>query len=296
MIQKGFITFSLLFVCTFPVLADDAIDVQLLSSRGEHYKAMLAYDKLPQRKRTTDATIASARSAWALSLPGIAIERFDQALESNAIPAVDRARILFSRGIIEFQEDRFQVAALYAERAAKLVEEGGPFRAKIWLLSGEAAYRLGNAGQAAEFLQRALEESSIDDEGEVRFHLGEALLRLNRQDEAAEQFKAIPVTYEKIPQALRRLAEIALAKKEPGKVVAWLEKGMKEYPDQFLDSWVSYALIQAAIEQSDGVRIKEIQEAANKRYAPSDFWLSLINASVELNAWAPSRQGGTHES
>lgn len=280
---------------TLSASADDSIDVQLLSSRGEHYKAMLAYDRLPKRKRTLEATIADARSAWALSLPQKAIQLFDEALEQQNLPPLDRARILFSRGIIEYQEGKYQVAALYGERSQQLVSEAGPFRARVWMLRGESAAKLGNFGSAEDFLQHALEESSMEDEGEIRFQLGEACMRLNKITDAEEHFKAIPVSSDNIPKALRRLAEIALMKGEADKVIAWIEKGKKDFPDQFLDGWVSYALMQAAIKKRDILSVRKIRDEANKRYAPSEFWLSLMNASAELVEWNTSHQtGGAH--
>lgn len=290
--KTHYATLLLMLVLGVPGIGytEEPIDVQIQTSRGEHLKALVTYDTIPKRKMTTDAAIAAGRSAWALSLPERAIEEFEKALLDSTLSPVERGRTLLTRGIIELQEGRYQVAALYADKATKVLEEAGPLRAKAWLLSGQSLARLGNYGAAAERLRNALDESSEEDEGEIRYQLGDALLKLNRLPEAEEHLQAVPVGHDRTASAVRRLAEIALSLNKPEQAAHWLNKGRTDYPDAFLDSWVDYALVQSAIGTKDFVRAEQIQSAANQKYTKSDFWLSMLNAASEIAHWDANNQ------
>ena len=265
--------------------ADEPISVQLLASRGEHYQALVAFEKLPKRKVTSESIIAAARSAWALSLHEQAASLFDRALESPNLSEIDRGRIYLSRGIIELQQQQYQMAVLFGAKALEHVSEAGPLRAKIKLLIGNAKLELREYGPAYESLIAALGESNGDDEGELHYLIGSAALQLNRVDEAETNFKAVPYGHDRTASAIRKLAEVNLTLNHPEKTVFWIEKGKHDYPDQFIDSWVPYALAQAAIARSDYTALRAVQAEANQKYAPSDFWVGLINATTETALW-----------
>ena len=267
------------------VRAEEPISVQLLTSHGEYYKALLTYEQLPKRKITTDSTVAAARAAWALSLHGKASELFDQALESPSLSKIDRARIYLSRGIIEYQEEHYQMASLLGKRAVEQIEIAGPLRAKARLLVGQSLEALKNYGEAYEVLNQAVGESDGDDEGEIHYALGLASFQLNRVTEAEENFKKIPYGHDRTAASIRKLAEINLILNQPEKTKFWIEKGKAEYPDQFIDSWVQYALVESAVKMHDFETMRALQVQANHQYAPSDFWVGLINAATENQEW-----------
>lgn len=269
--------------------AQHSIEVQRLTAKGEYFEALTTYEKLPKRKTTSGASIAAAKSAWGLGLPLRAIEEFDKVLRDESLDSVERARILLSRGIIEYQEDRTQVAALYAEKSAALLPEAGPLRAKAWFLWGQALDRMGQYGPAEDKYVKAIEEGEIDDKGDMHFMLGRCLQKLGKNAAARENLEKVPLRHDKTAKAVRALAELSLAEHEYDQAEFWLGKGRQDYADEFLDSWVDYALMQVAISRSDQERARLILEESKKKYPPSDHWLNLLSAAEESFMWQMGR-------
>ncbi|MCB0335947.1 MAG: hypothetical protein KDD62_06560, partial [Bdellovibrionales bacterium] len=138
--------------------AQHAIDVQRLAAEGEYFEALHAYDSMASRRRTLEAQIAAGNAAWALSLPARSIEEFESVLQSDEITEMQRAQLLLSRGIIEFQESRYRVAVLFAERVFKQFDEPNPLRARALLLWGDALMKLESFGLAEEKYHLAVAE------------------------------------------------------------------------------------------------------------------------------------------
>ncbi|MGI6524461.1 MAG: tetratricopeptide repeat protein [Bdellovibrionota bacterium] len=265
--------------------AQHPADVQKLTADKDYFEALKIYESMPKRKVTVDATVAAAKSAWALSLPQKAIDEFEKALRDKSIDDIQRARLLLSRGIIEYQEDRFRVAILFAERVITLLKEASPLRSKAWLLWGESLARLKSYGAAEDKYLKALKESNSADLPAVYYLLGNAQFKLGKLEKARESFENIPLQHPNAPFAMRRLAEISLQEKKFDQGAFWLARGQRDFPDHFIDSWVDYALLQIAIHQDNKDSVMAIQEKALKKYPPSDEWLSLLNAAVEEFLW-----------
>ena len=284
-IARGLILGALIALLPTAGFGEHPIEVQQLASNSEYYKALVTFDRIPRRQATTESTIAAGRSAWALSLPDRATALFDEALKDTTLPAAERARVLLSKGIIEYQENRHQVAALYAERAMKLLESPSPLRAKVWALHGQTLAALKNYGAAEDKLVNAIAESEPTEAAELHFQLGEVRLKLNKLEDARLDFESIPMGNDRIPQAMRYLGEIALQTGKMSQVSFWLNRGRSEYPDSFLDSWVDYALAEAAIGSDDLEELRRIRIEANQKFAPSDYWITLMNAAAEAFEW-----------
>ena len=267
------------------LLAQHPIDVQRKAAAGEYYEALVSYDQLPRRRSTTLSTVAAARSAWGLGLPARAIVEYDKALQDEKLEPSERARLLLSRAIIEFQEGRFQVAQLYAEKAAALLPTPSPLRSKVWFVWGQSLDRLSQYGAAEERYKLAADESSEDERGDIYYLLGKCQERLGRFDEARDSLQKVPLRHEQAPFAMRQLAEIALNAGRPKEVEFWLTTGRREYPESFLDSWVDYALARGAMMNQDDQRLSEILDEATKKYPPSDHWLNLLRGAVEGYRW-----------
>lgn len=276
---------ALLLKLALPAEAQHPIDVQRLTAKGSHLEALKAYQKLPKRRTTTEASVSAAKSAWALGLPDMAIEEFDRALKDETLPAEQRALILLSKGIIEFQEGRFQLATVYADRASKILRDPSSLRGRVWLLWGESLFRQKQYPAAEDRYIKALSEVRAEELPSANYYLGVCRLNLGRPEDAKNNFESIPLDSEHAPSAVRFLAQISLDAGLTPRASFWLSTGREQFPESFLDSWVDYALVRIAIEDGDIKRVRTLREQAMGKYAPSDHWLNLLEAAAEAFEW-----------
>jgi tetratricopeptide (TPR) repeat protein len=280
--KNSFIYLACLFLTLFakPSFAQHPIDIQRLAANGQYFEALVEYLKLPQRRATTEAVISAARSYWASSLPQRAIDEYEKALRDEKLAATERARIYLSRAIIEYQEDRFQTSVLYAERAVGLINEAGPLRSKSFLVWAQALDRMNLQGPAEEKYIQAQAESDTDDKPEISFLLARCQKRLGKYAEAISNFEKVPLRNVRTAEAIRNLGELAMDSGRFDDAEFWLQKGRADYPDDFLDSWVDYALLKIAISKNDLEKVNNIYTDSSKRYAPSDHWYTLLAAAT----------------
>ena len=276
---------ALLGVCGLSAYAQHPIEVERAAAQGDYMAALVTYDRLPERRATLGAREAAAASAWGLGLPDRAIEEYDRILKDESLAPQKRARLFLSRGAIELQENRFQVASLFAERSVQQLAEPSPLRAQALLLWGQSLSRLGMAGKAEEKLEQALKESLSADRPDIHYQLAECQLILGKFDEARAHLEQVPLHHERTSKALRYLAQLAVERKDPGQITFWLTKGREDYPRDFLDSWVDYALMSAAIQEENVTRVLDLREQAATRFPPSDHWLTLLQAESEIFLW-----------
>lgn len=270
--------------------AQHSMDVQRRSADTEHLAALVAYERTPRRTLSSEARIAAGRSAWALSLSDRALEEFERVASDSALDPVEQARLHLSAGIIHFQEGRYQVASVKAERAVALLSTAGPLRSKANFLWAESLYRLGSLGPAAEKYGVALSEAAPEDQPDIHFALGTCARGLGTYEVAREHFEKVPLRHERTPEAIRNLAEIALDMKNFTNAGFWLARGRSDYPDQFLDSWTDYALVRVAIQSGKLNEVRELRAQAQGKYPPSDGWLTLLNAEAEAYEWQVLRR------
>ena len=279
---------SLMLIAPASLHAQHPIDIQRLAAQGEYLSSLIEYAKIPKRRITSEAMIAAARSAWGLSLPARAIEEYELALRDEKLAPEERARIYLSRAIIEYQEERYQTAVLYAERSAGLIATAGPLRAKAWFVWAQSLDQMALYGAAEEKYLKAIEEGELDDKGEMYYRIGVCQMRLGKKDQARISFEKVPLRHERTAATIRQLAEVSLESGNYQEAAFWLNKGRNEYPDSFLDSWVDYALMKAAIAQDKTAHVNEVLEDAGKRYPPSDPWFSLLRAAAAAYQWRDS--------
>ena len=267
--------------------AQHAIDIQRETAQGEYLRALVMFDRMPKRQLTPDAVLAAARSAWALGLSSRAAEELERVVREGGLSAEEEAKAILSRGVIEYQEGRYQVAALFAERAVARAAGNPGLQSRGYLLWGESLYALSSFAQAEKMYLEASSRTTDAENPELRFLLATCQRTLGKYSEARANLEQIPVTSERAPQAMRALAELALESGEFDIARFWLQRGRSDFPDNFLDSWVDYALMAAAIHGNDSVEVRALREAANTRYPPSDQWLTLLNAAAEAFEWQP---------
>ena len=270
---------------TWNAAAQHPANVQQLSAEGEHFKALSMYELLPERVVTSDTRLAAARSAWALGLNDRAAQEFDVVLRSPSLSGDLRARLTLSRGVLEFQDERYQEAVLYATKAAGYLKEPSPLRARAYLLWGQSLTALKSYAVAEEKFLKAVHECESVDAPEVNFSLGMIQMKLAKYTEAEDRLKKVPLNHDRAPEALRGLATIALETGREAQAQIWLEKGKLDYPDAFVDSWADYGLVQVALAQNNLLAARRQVALAAQHFPPSDSWLLLMQAAVEKAEW-----------
>ncbi len=294
MLPRRYIGFVAVLVCAVMTTCCDAqhpSEISRLESQGEHLQALATYDSMAQRTATIEATSAAARSAWALGLSDRARLEFDKIALDGASGESERARAFLSKGIIEYQEERYAEAVLFAEKAGSLLPSPSPLRANVFLLWAESLARQSRCGQATDLYARAYEEADPMQKPDISYLRGECELSIGRDKEAKGAFLTVPLRHARSPEAIRRLAQISLSGNSAEHAAFWVAKGRDLYPERFTDSWSIYVEVLAAVEKVDEPSVMTIAERARKRYPPSDPWITLLNAAVEEFAWQ-QRQGG----
>jgi hypothetical protein len=289
-LTAGIICLAAQLVAARPGLAQHPVEVQRLAASGDYFVALTTFDKMPKRVATSQSILAAARSAWALGLSARALEEFDKALRDETLSEEDKARVHLSKGIIEFQEGRFQIASLHAEKSIVTLDalekaEPSPLRAKAYLLWGDSLAKLTSFGEAEDKYIKALDDASPEDKPQIHYSLGKCRVQLSKYEQARENFENVPLNHELTPEAIRGLASIALDTGKFASAAFWLNKGRTDYPDNFLDSWVDYALMRIAVNQNSIQHVREIRQTAAKKYPPSDHWLVLLQAAAESFEW-----------
>jgi tetratricopeptide (TPR) repeat protein len=265
--------------------AEHPIDVQRLSAEGDYFKALEVYERLPDRRLEKDAHVAAAKSAWALGLVRMAADIFDSVLRSDNLESEERSRITLSRGIIEFQEERYQEAALFAEKTVSLLPEKAPLRGRALLLWGQSLIKANEYSNAEDKLWRAFAEAAPADRADVAMSLGAVQLKLGKLSEAQRTLKTIPTDNPQAAEAIRLLANISMQTEQSSRARFWLEKGRNDYSESFVDSWSDYAQMNIALKDGDLARARKIVDQAQKRLPPSDAWLIVMQASLEQAEW-----------
>ena len=261
------------------------IDVQRQTASGEYMAALVSYEKLPKRVTTTQARIAAAKSAWALSLPDKALEEYDGALRQGGLSPIEQARVHLGSGIIQHQEGRAELAILQVEKALRLLQQPSPLRAQVYALWGEALSDSRSFAPAAEKYDQALAEADPASKPEIFFLLGKVQVELGKYDAARASLERIPLTHERAAEGLKLLGRIAADQNSFAVAARFLTRGRQDFPDAFLDSWTDYILIRGAIEKGDKEGVRTIRTQSETRYPPSDPWLSLLIAAAEEFEW-----------
>jgi tetratricopeptide (TPR) repeat protein len=284
---------SLIFGCAFAIVAhaEHQIDVQRRSADGDHFKALSIYELLPQRGMNYTTKIAAANSAWALGDRKKASEIFDAVLREADLNAEQRVRISLSRGIIEFQEERYQESSLFAQKAVALLKDRSPLRVRALLLLGRAQTEMKRFASAEESLTEALRDSGSSDRPEIALALANVQTKLGKLDEAQKVLKLVPASHEYAGTAVRLLSRIALLSDDTVRAKFWLDKGRTNYEESFLDSWADFSLARISLREGDLVTARGIVEAARERFPPSDRWLILMEAELEQAEWQERDKG-----
>ena len=270
-----------LFTFMDKVHAQHRAQIESANQRGDHFEALITFDKVSKRKLSADSHLAAAKSAWALSLPDRALSEFDLAADTNQITREQQEQIRFSKAIIHFQEGRADEALMQSQKLSGDLNESSPFRARVLALAAQCLIRMGSKAQAEEKLVQAFVESSYLDRADIAFQLAELQNQLGRWEEAKRYLRTIGFEEERSPEALRLLVQISISLKEFEEAQTWLEKSKEMFPEHFRDAWTYYVSGLLAAQKGDGFKLEEILTEAQQKLAPSDGWLTLLQAEHE---------------
>ena len=187
----------------------------------------------------------------------------------------------FSKAIIHFQEGRADESLMLSQKLLGDLNESSPFRARVLTLAAQSLIRMGSKAQAEEKLVQAFKEASYLERSDIAFQLADLQNQLGRWEEAKQYLRTINFDEDRSPEALRLLVQISISRKEFEDAQTWLSKGQELFPEQFSDSWTYYAAGIVAAQRGDGERLENILTQAKLKLAPSDGWLTLLDAVNE---------------
>ncbi len=264
--------------------SEHPIDVQKNAHNKEYYKAMISFEKLPKQKANKDVLLSAAQSAWALSLPDTATTLFDKVLNDEKLTKDEKSKIYLYKGIIEFQEEKYSTAKIYAEKSLMLASKD-EFKSPAYKLLGDSLFKLKQYSNAKSQYKKALSYASEEEKSNINYQLGVTCFYLGDFENSKNYFSKVSLDNEDAPFAIRLLIKIALEENDFSSLKKWLDVATSEFPDEFLDSYIEYAKIKLAInEKNKQVANKTLQEAMEK-FPQSDPWINLAMASYEAFLW-----------
>ena len=283
-----FLVFSVLLLLPYsagaetPLAVEESsiVSISSLSEQGKHLEALVALRKKKASELHLADKIAGARSAWALSLPDVARELWEEVLAIEDFRGPERSRIILSRAILEFQEGSHEKSRAYAEQGLRLVSSS-PIRKQLLLVIAENLKEQGALSVAEGYYKQARDEIKDDNDDEVLFLLGECQLKLGLIDNARYSFAKVGTSSTFVQKALRRLAGIDLDQRKYDGVLTWIREARESFPEEFSDQWSSYALIVSLLQiGSEKDAARELQRLKTK-FSDKDSWYVLARAAYE---------------
>ncbi|MGI6680618.1 MAG: tetratricopeptide repeat protein [Bdellovibrionota bacterium] len=267
-------------------MAQHPIDVQKNANNKEYYKAMISFEKLPKQKINKNVLTSAAKSAWALSLPDVAVELFDKILENDDITNKEKATIYLYKGIIDFQEEKYSSSQVYAQKALELSgDDTNSLKSACLKLIGDNLFNLKLYGKAKEKYTEALKYAKPFETSSIYLQRGITSFYLGSFTEAQNDLKKVSMDNEDAPLAVRLVMKILLDKKDFNNLKKWLAVSNEEFPNEFIDSWVDYAKVKVAINDKDKKTAIKILDEAKEKFPQSDLWINLASASLETFLW-----------
>lgn len=281
----------LLLLTALPALSDvqaqHRAQIESANQRGDHFEALLTLDKVSKRKLNGDSHLAAAKSAWALSLPDRALTEFEAASNDTQLSLEQSLQARFSKAVLHFQEGRADEALIQSQKLLELLKDSSPLRARVHVLAGQSLIRMGSKAQAETELLKAFGDASYLERSDIAYQLAELQNQLGKWDEAKQYLRTIGEDDERAAEALRLLSQICLARNEYEDAERWITQGRQQFPEQFNDSWTFYARGVLAAQKNDETSLLQVVTEAQQKFAPSDPWLTILDAEQEAFLAAP---------
>lgn len=221
------------------------LNTRELFEQGKYLPALLQYKRNVDHRTLSDL-LYGAKSAWALGLVNEARAIWDEVLAHKECEGTERARSLFARALLEYQEGNYDKARTTAEDAASLLPES-ELRGELWFVVGESLASGQFWSLAEPYYEKALREASKERKQETLLRLATVRDKLGRTNDARKTLIQIELTSDITPKALQNLLMIDAKANNPGGVRTWVNEGRSAYPSQFNDPEVNYLLISALL-------------------------------------------------
>src|SRR5258708_4900200 len=155
--------------------------------------------------------------------------------------------------------------------------------AQVPTVEGDALFPKGDFAGAAREFKRTTEANPED--GRAWFHLGAALHRLGKYEQAVEAFQTAIKDQFQAPFAMAGVARGYAAANQPDKAIDWLERSAKAGFGQlpFIDSDPGFAKLKSEprfIAAHQRIRMNSKPCTVGPEYQQFDFWLGEWDVEV----------------
>jgi tetratricopeptide (TPR) repeat protein len=266
-----------------------------LQEQGEHTEVLRAFFThkgvlSPQEAESADFLLPVALSYARLGLLSEAQSLLQTQMRSATLPqhrgpmALEQAHILMAGGMLQEAYSLLKSTAPHAE---------GATRGQILITLGKLALRLGQAGEAVQYLRQGQEVITSPAERATLFALlGEAYVTQGREKEGGQAFQqcaetapaAEPAPFHSAETCLLRAAEFLFAQRQYQPALALYQKLLATVPHTSYRPWVLLRL--AAISQGlgDTAQMQHTLETLRDA-APSPLWQKVAINALEDAAW-----------
>lgn len=221
-------------------------EITRLAKQGRHLEAVRAWLALDKADRSDELKVYVAESAWAVGDVWLARSLWDELESDVEIDSIDRARILLSRGVMEFQENSLSIALDYAERAEKLLEPS-ELQAQVQLLAAEVLKEQGNTDEALLKLQDIEDHCERETAAEAKLMEGQLLLKQGQYQAARKALARADLLAESW-NAHEALIEVNLKLKNYERVLELIDEAQSRFERESSEDKVTYWKVQSLLE------------------------------------------------
>jgi hypothetical protein len=283
------VTITLFF--TISLQAEYPVEVRKAASEGRHFDALTIYNKIPSRIIDSQTSFTAAESAWALGLNQEALDLFDATIYRSRNNPELLIQSFIGQAVIQFQESRYQESIRTISRINKLplIKK---YRGHVALLTAHIK-RIFNKDYKNAINQYLIAINSLNNTlcNEAKLWAGRLLVKTGNYFDAKKIFTEIPMNAIEGKETLIELIKLGLIEEDYKNVKLLIERGKEEFSELKNDSYIDYSLVKATVlknasKRGDSEKIGKIIASMKENYSPSDAWLALAEAEVEIKYYS----------
>ncbi len=285
--QRAFSLMLLIGIGLFvpSVLAESPSAIQQMSADGDHYRAMVAWERSSKRQMTPQAILAAAESSWALGLEAQALDLVSKAVATGQLTKREHARALIMQAVVHRQRGEFDLSYLRASHAREQVTQDDPFAVRAGVILVDVLIEQRKYEQARILAKQTKVYAEPDLKAELTFKEAQAARAREDESGARTLLLEIPRNHGRAAETLRLLSELAVSRGDFNEAKLFLERGREDFPDKFLDSWTLYQLAKASAEMGERNKAEDYIVELQRSFPESDPWRVVAIAYMEQKAW-----------